>query len=87
MEEKINDNENLKTPSNDDTPSSAQENPAFNANLPRNKQRNQPSKSSSSKKKSAPVSKKKEARNWNDIDNNITNQDIDKFDEYFDLIK
>jgi hypothetical protein len=54
---------------------------SFNPNLPRNKQRNQLSKSSNSKKKTAPVSTKKEARKWDDISQSITNHDIDKFDQ------
>lgn len=55
----------------------------INSNLPRNRmsQRSQLTKSLTTKKKSIPVSTKKEARKWDDIDTNITNHDIDKFDE------
>ena len=75
--------ERLNTQSEERSKTPVQESNSINPNLPRNKmsQRSIPSKSSISRKKTVPVNTKKEARRWNEIDSNITNQDIDKFDE------
>ncbi len=84
VEEKVEtQEEGNKIIQNEKTSNTTNEVTSINPNLPRNKlaQRNNPSKSSSSKKKPAPINTKKEARKWNDIDDKITNQDIDKFDQ------